>query len=106
LLRDQHPPARERQCSWDLHSATLLEAPRPLLAWVRSPAGLVETSSNLAAVRCAAEAGAPGRGECAITCSSRSSLMPALEAVRVSIAKLAALVRPALARGLLTEGAT
>lgn len=76
------------------------------MARVRPPAGLVETSSNLAAVRCAAEAGAPGRGECVITCSSRSSLMPALEAVRVSIAKLAALVRPALARGLLTEGAT
>ncbi len=57
------------------------------------PAGLVETSSNLAAVRCVPEAGAPGRGDCSITCSSRSSLMPALEAVRASIAKLAGLVR-------------
>ena len=56
-------------------------------------AGLVETSSNLAAVRCVPEEGAPGRGDCSITCSSRSSLMPALEAMRASIAKLAGLVR-------------
>ena len=57
-------------------------------------AGLVETSSNLAAVRCEADAASPSSGECAITCSSRSSLMPALEAVRGSIAKLASLVLP------------
>ena len=48
--------------------------------------------------RCGGEAGAagPSSGACAITCSSRSSLMPALEAVRGSIAKLASLVPPTI----------
>ena len=62
-------------------------------------AGLVETSNNLAAVRCEAGAASPSSGACAITCSSRSSLMPALEAVRGSIAKLAGLVPPILGSG-------
>ena len=58
-------------------------------------AGLVETSTNLASVK-PAEGGSGGSGGGAaylINCSTRSSLMPALEATRDSIAKLAALVR-------------
>ena len=54
----------------------------------------METSNNLAAVRCEADAASPSSGACAVTCSSRSSLMPALEAVRGSIAKSASLVLP------------
>ncbi|KAK9826187.1 hypothetical protein WJX81_005747 [Elliptochloris bilobata] len=72
--------------------ALLLTLPHGVMKYSHTVPGLVETSSNLAAVRCElGEANVPG-AECAITCSSRSSLMPALEAVRSSIAKLAGLV--------------
>ena len=49
--------------------------------------GLVETSTNLASVRC--EAAAPGSdAECGIVCCTRSSLSSALEAVRDRIEKV------------------
>ena len=58
----------------------------------RLHAGLVETSSNLASVKPEeSEGGAPTAYK--VNCSTRSSLLPALEQVRDSIARLSRLVR-------------
>jgi hypothetical protein len=60
--------------------------------WISMP-GLVETSTNLASVKPDSSNGsAPSAYK--INCSTRSSLLPALENIRDSIARLSKLVSP------------
>ena len=88
-------------CAWGSLAPVHALAARLLISpWlVPSCSGLVETSTNLASVK-PAEGGASDGSAAAylVNCSTRSSLGPALEATRDSIAKLAALVSPSLAR--------
>jgi dipeptidase D len=75
--------------------ALLLTLPHGVIKYSHEVPGLVETSSNLASVRPAAAAQG-GRVTYRLQCSTRSSLMPALERCRAAIRRTAALCGAAI----------
>lgn len=69
----------------------LLTLPHGVIKYSHSVPGLVETSTNLAAVRPTENATAPNKVGYRIQCSTRSSIMPALERTRATIRRVSGL---------------
>ena len=97
-----HAPARNHvqasQALSGLHAACRLSC------HCCSMAGLVETSTNLAAVQSSAPSPETPHIHYTITCSTRSSLGPALEAVRIRISKIAHLCGAAIEQDVAYPG--
>lgn len=69
----------------------LLTLPHGVIKYSHSVPGLVETSTNLAAVRPTGDATVPSIVGYRIQCSTRSSIMPALERTRATIRRVSGL---------------